>query len=805
MRRAVTVFLLALLALPAGADQAHTAYKAGLQAEVQNNSDAAYEDYKHAYELKPKDPTYMAAYTRMRFRASSEHVHKGELLLEAGKLQEAIAEFQRAVEVDSSNALALQEMRRARAMAERVAAQIPPEPESPLATAAQEAQGPVTLRPVTSTPINLRMTENTKSIYKIIGGLVGINVLFDPEYTPRKISVELDGVSLNEALDIIALASKTFWRPITANTIYVTTDNPGKRKEVEQSVIKTFYLSNIATASDLSDAANSIRTMLDLTKVQQVASQNALIVRGTPDQLVLVEKLLNDIDKARPECMIDVAILEVTRERLRTLGGNPPTSISGAISGVGGSGSGGSGLTLNNLASLTANNIALSIPGASFTALMSDSHTKIIQNPQVRVIDNQQAQLKIGERVPVATGSFSPGVGSVGVSPLVNTQFQYLDVGVNISITPRIHSWHEVTLKIVVEVSSVTGQENIGGVTQPIIGQRRIEHETRLREGEVNLLGGILQDSESDSISGLPWLTKIPLLKLLFGQDEKTRNQEEIVFAITPHIVRAQDITPQNLREIDLGNPNTIQLRYGAAKPAEQAPAGTAPAPSAGMTPAPGVVAAPPETKSQPTAPATTAPPAQPAARPPSAAGAAAPPDKRPEDKKPEDRKPAPAPGTVALNFEPTTTSQKVGSKFTVNISANDAKNAFSIPLQINYDPKILDIADVANAGFLSQDGQPVAVVFRPNAAKGTLQITGTRPPNSGGVSGSGPVFAITLVAKAPGETVLDISGATVLDPTLQELPAQGGDLLVTVTGDGDKGGKDAPAIPKTDKPAAQP
>jgi general secretion pathway protein D len=197
---------------------------------------------------------------------------------------------------------------------------------------------------------------------------------------------------------------------------------------------------------------------------------------------------------------------------------------------------------------------------------MSDTNTKVLQNPQIRVLDQGRASLKIGDRVPIATGSFTPGVGGGSISPLVNTQFQYLDVGVNIDITPHVHSNHEVTLKMSLEVSSVTGNQNIGGINQPTIGQRRIEHETRLQDGEINLVGGILEDSETQSLSGYPWLAKIPILKYLFGQENKDRRDNEIVFAITPHILRAEEVTDENLRLIDIGTASAIGLRRKEVK-----------------------------------------------------------------------------------------------------------------------------------------------------------------------------------------------------------------------------------------------
>jgi len=232
------------------------------------------------------------------------------------------------------------------------------------------------------------------------------------------------------------------------------------------------------------------------------------------------------------------------------------------------------------IGAINGSNYVIPLPSATFQLLMSDTNAKILQRPQIRALDNEQATLKIGDRVPIATGSFAAGIGGGGISPLVNTQFQYIDVGVNIQITPHIHSDREVTLKMVLEVSSLSGVENIGGITQPKIGQRRIEHETRLQDGEVNLVGGILQDTETKSLSGYPWLTKIPILKYLFGQETKERIENEIVFAITPHIVRAEEITDENLRMIDVGTSNSIGLRYKESKPAKPSAAPASPSSS---------------------------------------------------------------------------------------------------------------------------------------------------------------------------------------------------------------------------------
>jgi general secretion pathway protein D len=623
--------LILSLSVTGYADQASAAYKLGVRAEEKNDYDGAFQEFSQAHTLKPKDPKYFAAFTRLRFYAAIEHVRKGQALRDSGKLQEAALEFQRAADIDPTNFTAKGEARRTEEIIKKQAhAEATPKAPSVLDKQASEAAGPVELQPISNTLINLRLTETATAVYKTIGKLAGINVLFDQDYKSQKITVELNDVTLREALNTVALQTKTFWEPTSSNTILIASDTPTKRKEMQNTVMKTFYLRNVSNATELQEAANTLRGILDVTRIQLIPKQNAMILRGSADQMVLAQKLLTDIDKPKPEVVIDIAVLQVSRDRIRTIGVNPPTSanivmVPSAIGGTGSSGSGGA-FTLNSLASLNATNFQVSIPGASLSFLMSDGDTKLIQNPEIRALDNETATLKIGDRVPVATGSFGSAAGGGGVSALVNTQFQYLDVGVNIDITPHIHSDHEVTLKMTLEVSSVSGTQNIGGISQPVIGQRRIEHETRLEDGEVNLVGGILEDTETHSLAGYPWLAKVPILKYLFGQEDKERRENEIVFAITPHIVRAQEVTDENLRLVDLGRGASVSV--GRSDPRK----GTAPnAPGTG------------DLSSSPNTPTRT--PGQHAATPPSAPSKPVEPSKVPT--------PAPSSGTVTTLLRP--------------------------------------------------------------------------------------------------------------------------------------------------------
>jgi general secretion pathway protein D len=677
-------------------------------------------------------------------------------------------EFQKAVEIDSSSFIAQQELKRTQQLIEAAKNPGPrsamPPPRGAIQKRLAEAQGPVELAAISNVPITLKLTEDTKVIYETIGKLAGINVLFDPDYTSRRIKIELNGVTLEEALAITALESKTFWRPVTPNTIFVAQDNPAKRKDVEQNVIKTFYLANLSQPTEVQDVVNALRQILEISRIQPLVSQGALVVRGTPDQIALATKLVGDLDRSKPEVVVDIAIMQVSRDKAHTLGINPPTSATVALqqninttTTTNGttttpttptSSSGSNSINLNALGNLNATDFQVTITPATLTALASDSSTKLIQNPQIRAVDGQKASLKIGDRVPVATGSFQPGIGGVGINPLVNTQFQYLDVGVNIDITPYVHADREIGLKVSMDISSVTSHTNIGGIDQPIIGQRKIEHEIRLREGEVNLLGGMLEDQQTKSLTGIPGLSQIPLLKYLFSQSQADHSENEIVFALIPHIVRSPEISELSQREIVTGTATSIELRRGRASTPALIPAA---AEGSGATAA---------VQTQPPAPPVQPPPAQ------------APPQTIPQA--------APS-GAASFVFDPASITQPAGSTFAVNVMLTGAQNVYSVPIQVSYDPKILQVVNVSNGGLLSQDGQAVALVHRDDEASGTLQITATRPPGSSGISGQGVVVTLTLLAKGKGQSTLTISKGGVRDPGMQALPVSGSVATVTV------------------------
>jgi general secretion pathway protein D len=798
MRRAARILALAMILaaiLPTvswAKDSAKDLYKKGVHAEAVQDYEAAYTYYKQAYQLEPTNLRYRVPYQRTRFLAAASMVHRAKKLRNEGKLQEALALFEQAATTDPSDQIAAQEIRRTQEMIEKQAgpAGTPSAPpkgeEDALRKRLEEATGPVRLNPISNVPIDAtEMTNDTKTIYETIGKLAGINVLFDPDYTPRQLTIKLHKVTLQEALDIVALESRTFWRPVTPNTIFVAQDTQTKRRELEQNAIKTFYLGNVSGPTDLQDIVNTIRTVLEVQRIQQIPSQNAIVIKGTPDQLALAQKMVDDIDKGKPEVIVDVIVAQVRKDKTRTFGITPPTTATVALQGVTTpSGSGTNPINFNSLQHLNSTNYAVTIGPVTATALLNDIDTKILQSPQLRASNGEKASLKIADKIPIATGSFGTpvGVGNAVGSVGVNTQFTYTDVGVIMEITPTIHPDGQVTLKTSLEISNLNGSSTIGGITQPIISQRKVDHVIRLNDGEINLLGGILEQNVLKSTNGWPFLGEIPGLKYIFSTENKQVVTNEIVFLLIPHIVRSQELTAMNRRALDVGTGGAIDLHI-AARSAENglqlASAAAVPSPALASAPAaaPRPVAGPPAAVPQPVV-SESVPQTAGTQAPPAATSPAMPPT-TPASASPQAANLAG--NQLSLRLDPGTVAQPQGSTFAFNVVMVHGQDISSVPIQIAYDPKVVQFVSVTNGDYLAKDGQPVALVHRDDPAMGRLTVSAQRPPGSAGISGDGTVFNLTFMAKAKGAGTVSIAVTGARDSQNQQLVVVGSQATVAV------------------------
>ena len=706
----------------------------GQQAEQIQDYDTALVQYQRALRADPTNLEYKVKVTHLKFVDAQYHVDQGKKALDRGDLSTALAEYQKAQAIDPSNATSAQEVQRVMQMLAAKSQADAPVP----ATAPEETEvlaGPPQLKPISRELINLTMTNDAKVIFETIGKLAGLSVIFDPDFSSRRITAELPNVTLEQALDAVSLESKSFWKPISSNIIFVAPDQPQKRKDIEDEVIRTFYLSNTLTPQDITEIITGLRQTLNLTRVQQINAQNAIIIRDTPDKVMLAGRILHTIDKAKPEVLLHLQVLETRLDRLHDLGILPgqsvavqfaprtnlsPASTTATTSTTStttttatttttsttGTNSTNPLVPLANLKHLGLADYSITLPGAAANAILTDTSTRILQDPEVRMTDGEQTKLRIGDRVPIATGSFQAGVG-VGatagtslVNPLVNTQFTYLDVGVNIDVTPRVHPDGDVSLKLSLEVSSVTGEETIGGIQQPVISQRKIEHEVRLKEGESNILGGLITRNETKTLNGWPGFAHIPFFRYFFSDDKREITDDEVMIVITPHIIRLPTIDQDDLRALAAGTDTNVRVYRSALSSVlpDTKPAGTA--------------------------------------------GAVAPPSGQP---------------AVQLKFEPATMTLKPGDTETLGLTVNNVQDLFAIPVMLQYNPAVIQIDEVRNGGFLSGGTQEIAVVQRVDQQKGQAIISAMRQPNSAGINGSGTIFGIVIHAVAPGNSQIQV------------------------------------------------
>ncbi len=765
---------------------------------MREDYDAAFEAYRQAHLLKPKDLRYQTKFERIRFAAAASHVDRGRVLRQSGDLNGALVEFQRALSIDGGNQTAQQEI----TITEREMSTAPGaalQRETPLGPSAAVigVAEPLQLKTTSNDPITYHAVADVKEIYTALGKTAGLNVIFDPEYTSRRLQFDVVNASLSDALRILGIQAGTFYKTVTPNTIFVAANTRTKRTDLDPQAVQTFYLSNAATQADQNELLTALRNVLDQTaKIFLVPSQNAIVMRATPDQLLLTETLLNNLDRAKSEVVIDVAVLEVNRDKARNLGITLPQSIgvtpqvnastttSSSTVAAGTATTSSTLPNINTFYNFTGDNLAVSIGSATVNALLNDSDTRILQNPRIRASDNQRAQLKIGQRIPIATGSYSSGASTAIVSSLVNTQFTYIDVGVTIDVTPTVHQDREITLKLKMEISSQNGNVTISSVTEPIIAQRTVEQVIQLKEGEPSILAGILTRQESKSLTGTPGLSEIPILKKIFGSTSTERIQDEVVFLLIPHIVREPLITRMNTRAIDTGTGTAIELRRDPNAPdtvavdnsallstgafqRQQTNGNITAAKAASVmigqvgnesAAAQAAQAAQAVQGGQPYPAATAGQPISP-----SAVGA-----------------PSSAALPVSFSVVPLNSTQAVGSTFQVSVSANNARDLYAAPLQVKFDPKLLSLVNVDAGEMLSRDGQSVAVVHR-DEGNGLVTVSLSRPPGVRGIDGQGSLAVLTFKAVAAGDSTLSLVKVGAKDSNQANLPAVGSQAQVHI------------------------
>ena len=542
--------LLAVSLLAAGC-AASSALRRGHQAEQLQDYDRAVVEYTKALRLRPDDTNARLSLERAKLRASQDHFTRGRRLAAVGKLDEALVEYEVAVELNPTSAEADRELRDTRTKL-RAKVAVAREGKTELQTLIERARDlpppGMDLPTGVKMPASLTFREaSSRDVFSAIARFANISLIFDPTFRETPVNVDLRNASLEDALSTVAGATRTFFRVTAPKTIVVIPDTPAKRREYEEEVVRTFYLSN----ADLKESMDLLRLVLDARRISPITGTNALTIKDTPEHIAAAARVLSAIDKARPEVVIDVELLEVDRTKLSEYGLQIASPDSAGINGSVAINQGPNNtISLHTLKNLTDSDILLAnLPSLYYRLLKSDTNTRILANPQLRTLEGTPAQARFGERVPVPVTTFAPiATGGTPQQPI--TSYNYENIGVNIDIVPRTHHDDDVTLQLKVSVTSISGT-GFGGL--PTIGNREINTSIRLRDGETNMLAGLIRDDERNQLDGIPGVSDLPVVGKLFAHNTRNTTQTDIILTLTPHIVRVLDLSEADLRPFRVG------------------------------------------------------------------------------------------------------------------------------------------------------------------------------------------------------------------------------------------------------------
>jgi general secretion pathway protein D len=551
VRRAGWALVACLAVVIASGCATTAAFQAAERAEQAKDYDRAVVEYTNALRANPDDYDTRLALDRAKMRAAAEHTARARKFAAAERYEDALVEYQLASELNPTDVQAetglkdaRQKLRAKDAMSrggktelelliERARAASPPGLELP-----KGAKLPESL---------VFSAASSRAVFRTIAQFAGLSVLFDPSFREETISADLRNLTLEDALTSVTSMTRTFYRVTAQKTITIIPDTAAKRREYEDSVVQTIFLSN----AELKEVIDLLRIVVDVRQITGVTGVNALAIQDTPEHLAAAARLIAAIDKAKPEVVIDVELLEVDRSRLREWGLQIASPGSDGISGA--LDVNREGLTLQDLSKLTRADVFVTgVPGIYYRLLKNDSNTRILANPQLRTSEGIAAQAKFGEEVPVPVTTFAPiAAGGINQQPI--TSFNYRPIGVNIDITPRMHHDDEVSLTLRIELSSISGTGT--GVTAglPTFASRQITSTIRLKDGQTNMLAGLIRDEERTVLAGVPGLSDIPLVGRLFARNRKESTQTDIILTLTPHIVRTLQVTEADLRPFRLG------------------------------------------------------------------------------------------------------------------------------------------------------------------------------------------------------------------------------------------------------------
>jgi general secretion pathway protein D len=840
VRMSIPLLALGALGMIMAGCTSYSNYRQGEISAQLGKWDDAVLHYMKALEEDPGNITYRAALLRAKIKASQEHFQKGQEFEKAGVIERALVEYQQAVQLDPTNQYAAAQLEHAHRayLAQKQSRGVETIEQMKQKSRGSRPQPPV-LNPRSNQPISLEFPQQVSifSIYRALGQAFGINVLFDPNLRDQEIAIDLKDVTAQAALETLMRAAGHFYKVMDEHTIIIAQDTPQNRRTYEDLVIQTFFLSN----AEVKDMLTILRSLIDARKIATNEQLNAIILRDTADKVKVAERIIEANDKSKAEVVIDVELLQINTARLRELGVSLSSYSIGqtldfGTSGGTGTGTGGStapsGIRLSDLEFINQSNWLLTIPSFLYNFVKTSTDAQLLAKPQLRITEGEKASLVIGDRVPIPLTTFNTQNvgGQGGIIPI--TSFQYTDVGIRIDLEPRVHHNREVTLKVKVEVSNISGNvQGSGGQTQPIIGTRTIDSVIRLQDGETNFLAGLIRTDESNSDRGVPGLSDIPVLGRLFSNKRNEGQRTDVILTLTPHIIRNAEITSEDLEPIWVGTEANITFRGTAVRvesdvegpfdteegtpeeiqdairrrlqrlprglrpgeggeemgeeplPPDQVPPAQPPA-GVNLVPMapPSDIFRPPQPEEPPPPPPEEEPPAGLVSQRPASGTASLALQAVPAAYyQAAGASPAAKPAPVRLWLAPGRLTVAPGDRFEVRVQAEAGQPISHLPLSLSFDPAVLAVEKVDAGDFLGGPGE--AQVMSDAGRPGALVIGASRLGKVPGVKGKGTVARITFRAVAAGSSELGFEGKA-LDSALRPVAVRARPALVEVGGE---------------------
>ncbi len=722
MRKRSLILIIAALSFWSCASFSSHYYNLGAQAEVNRNWDEAISYYEKAIAENPKDYTYKLSLTRVRISASLSHLQEARRLFRDGKKDEATKEYQKALSYDPSNRAIIEEMRRTFQ-----------EPAPKEALKMEKLGYPVKLK-VGPEKIELKFTEaSLRSIFQALGKHAQINIIFDELFKDMPLSIDLSGREFEEAVGYLCLASKNFYRVIDERTVIIVPDQPVKRIQYEQNAIMVFYLSNINAQDIFAALQQMLRTQYRAPNIFVDKTLNTVTVRDTPANLELAAELIRKWDKPKGEIIIDLEIMEVSRQKLRQIGLDIDEAVGfryagpGAVEGEANAG----WYNLGEIALGETSSYQINLPTAFIRFLASDADTKVLAQPRLRGVSDEDIETMIGQQVPIPQTTFTP-IAAGGVNQQPVTSFTYQDVGFKIKIKPKIHIEGEITLEIELEITNIAGS---GYADIPIIGTRKVKNTLRLKDGETNLLAGLLRDEERKSLRGIAGLTSIPVLGSLFGVTDQTIDKTELIMTITPYIIRSVPQTAEDRK------PLWVQLEGVSTAGKEER------APGEGILVSEGI-----GEKREIT-------------------GVEEEPAEQPSEE----------PGANQISLDPASFEVPQGREFRVSVNLRTQQEVGNLSLNLSFNPQVIKLKDVIEGDLTRQMGGKAPFLKNVNNPGGSCTIGLSSPQVNRGFKGGGGLAVLVCEAVAQGETSIAVTSISANAPTGQPVRFVSRDSKVAV------------------------